>query len=301
MSQLKLIIANEVKTDISTKSFWIGTFIVPLIIGLFGAFAGILMQDADTFNSATDSLNTLPDEGNMTPLKILGMMLGIFPVLFLMMYGSMIFQKVKTEKCNRIVEILATCVPGRTMMLAKIIAVGVVGIIQLTLWFVLAILAISFFMLIAGASFPWEVLGNFDYWMAVIWAIAYFIGGYVFYGSLFAAVGAMTDKNNENQGYVGLLTFVLLGSFYIGEYAVDHAADGFITACCYIPFTSSTVLTVVSASKEIPVWMSITGLIALYAFAALSLAISGKIYTSSLLLKGKKFTPGDIITFLKAR
>ena len=300
MSQLGLIVSNEFKTDISSKSFWISTFIVPVILGLFGAFAGVMLSDS-SFMSATEALPTTPEVDEMTPLKALGMMLGIFPVLFLMIYGSMIFNKVKTEKCNRIVEILATCVDGRTMMLGKIISVGLIGLLQLTLWFVIGACVVGFSLLVVGVRFPWEVFGNFDYWMALIWAIVYFIGGYIFYGSLFAAVGAMTDKNNENQSYVAVLTFVLLASFYIGEYAVDNSSGAFITACSFIPFTSSTVLTVISAAKEAPVWLSLSGLAVLYVFALLTLMISGKIYTSSLLLKGKKFAPKDIITFLKSR
>lgn len=301
MSKLSILVSNDVKTDLSTKSFWIATFAVPVIIGAFGAFAGVLMADSDSFMNSTHGMNAGPDPEDMTPLKVVGMILGIFPVIFLMMYGSMIFNKVKTEKTSRIVEILATSVDGRTMMLSKILSVGIVGLIQLALWMVMVVGVIFFCLLIAGIGIPFHVFANFDYWMALIWAVLFFVGGYTFYGALFAAVGAMSDSNNENQGYVALLTFVLLGSFYIGEYALDHSSGAFITACCYIPFTSSTVLTVLSASKETPVWMSVTGLVALYAFALLSIAVSGKIYTSSLLLRGKKFSLADIATFLKAK
>lgn len=301
MSKLGIIIANEVKTDVLAKSFWIATFIVPVVVLAFGIFAGVMMADSNSFMNATHGLNAGPEPDDLTPLKALGMILGIFPVIFLMMYGVMIFNKVKTEKCNRIVEILATCVDGRTMMLAKIIAVGIVGLLQLALWFLLIVAFGSFIVLLAGVSIPWDTLFNRNLWLAFMWAALYFIGGYVFYASLYAAVGAMTDKNNENQGYISVLSFALLASFYIGEYAVDNASGGFIVACSFIPFTSSTTLTVTSAAQEAPLWLSLTGLVALYAFATLSVSIAGKIYTSSLLLKGKKLSPKDLITFIKSK
>lgn len=300
MSKLRIIISNEVKTDVMSKSFWIATFIVPILMIGFGAFAGFMMSDS-SFMEATNGMNAGPEPDNLTPLKTLGMMLGIFPVIFLMMYGAMIFNKVKTEKCNRIVEILATCVDGRTMMLAKIIAVGIVGLLQLALWMILLIVFGVIVILAAGIGIPWDVFFNGKLWLAFMWAFLYFIGGYVFYASLYAAIGAMTDKNNENQSYVTILTLALLASFYIGEYAVDHASGAFVTVCSFIPFTSSTLLTVTSASQEVTLWLSITGLIALYAFAALSVSFAGKIYTSSLLLKGKKLSPHDILTFLKSK
>lgn len=301
MSQLRLLVLNEIKNDLSTRTFWVTTFIVPLVLGAFGAFAGVMMEGSDSFLNATSSFDVTPETDEITPMKVLGMMLGIFPVLFLMIYGSTIFNKVKTEKCNRIVEVIATCVEGKTMMLSKIISVGVIGLIQLSLWFVLLSLIVGLGLLVAGVNFPWEVLGNKAIWLAFMWALLYFTGGYVFYGSLFASVGAMTDRDNENQGYVGLLTFVLLASFYIGEYAVDHSSSGFVMLCSYVPFTSPTVLTVVSASGEAPLWLSLTGLAVLFFFAFVTLVLSGKLYTSSLLLKGKKFSPKDIITFIKAK
>lgn len=301
MSKLGIIITNEVRTDIMARSFWIATFLVPVAMIVFGAFAGFMMKDADSFMNFTNGMNAGPEPEDLTPLKALAMMLGIFPVIFLMMYGAMVFNKVKTEKCNRIVEILATCVDGRTMMMAKIIAVGIVGIVQLLLWILLLILFGSFFLLMAGIGIPWNFLSNGSLWLAFMWAFLYFIGGYVFYAALYAAVGAMTDKNNENQGYMTVLTFALLASFYIGEYAVDHSTGAFAIACSYIPFTASTLLTVISASQEAPLWLSLTGLIVLYAFALLAVAFAGKIYTSSLLLKGKKLSPQDIMTFLKSK
>lgn len=301
MSKLKIIIANEVKTDITAKSFWIATFLVPVLILIFGIFAGFMMSDAESFMNATNGMNAGPDAKDLTPLKGLAMMLGIFPVIFLMMYGAMIFNKVKTEKCNRIVEILATCVDGRTMMLAKIIAVGIVGLLQLALWMLLIILFASLIILISGIGIPWGIIFNGNLWLALMWTFLFFIGGYTFYGSLYAAIGAMTDKNNENQSYVSVLTLALLASFYIGEYAVDHSSGAFAMVCSYVPFTSSTILTVISASREAPLWLSITGLIALYAFALIAVSLAGKIYTSSLLLKGKKLSPRDIITFLKSK
>lgn len=301
MNNLKIIIANEVKTDISAKSFWISTFVVPVILLVFGIFAGVLMQDSETFMKASHGMNAGPQPDDLTPLKALGMMLGIFPVMFLMMYGTMIFNKVKTEKCNRIVEILATCVDGRTMMLAKIIAVGIIGFIQLALWIALILVFGSFILLFTGVGIPWGFLSNPDIWLAFMWALLFFVGGYLFYAALYAAVGAMTDKNNENQSYITLLTLGLLASFYIGEYAVDNASGAFVLACSFIPFTSSTVLTVLSAAKEAPLWLSLTGLAALYLFALVTVSLAGKIYTSSLLLKGKKLSPHDLLTFIKSK
>lgn len=300
MSNLGLIIKNEYLTDIRAKSFWISTFIVPVLMVAFGGFAGYMMAESDTAMAVADKMGPEAD-GEFTVLKGLGLLCGLFLCLFIMMYGSAIFTKVKTEKTNRIVEILATCVSGRTMMLGKIISVGLTGITQMLLWGVLIGIFLFGIFLVFPVEIPWGEILTYDYIMAVVWMILYFIGGYIFFGSLYAAVGAMTDKNNENQEYMAVLTFILLISFYISEYAVDHGETLFVRILTYIPFTSPTIGAVNAVTQSSPIWESLIGLIVLYIFAWIAMAFAGKIYTSSILLKGKKFSPKDIITFIKSK
>lgn len=299
MSQLSLIIKNEYLTDIRAKSFWIATFVFPLIMIAFGVFIGFLAGDSESLTKTANF--AAPDPGEMTPAKAMGMMLGMLLTLFIMMYGAQIFNKVKTEKCNRIVEILATCVDGRTMLMAKIISVGLIGITQLLLWFLLTGIIVAGIAIVLMPEMSFGFLANAMFWRALVWSVLFFIGGYIFYGSMFAAVGAMTDKNNENQEYMTILTFLLLGAFYIGEYAVDNGEGVFAIVCMFLPFTSPTVGTVNAVGGATPLWMSILSLAVLYGSALLSIAFAGKIYTSSLLLKGKKFSPKDVVTFLKSK
>ncbi len=299
MSQLSLIIKNEYFTDIRAKSFWISTFLFPIIMIGFGIFISFLANESDSLTSAANF--AAPEKDSMTPAKVLGMLLGMLLTLFIMMYGASIFNKVKTEKCNRIVEIIATCVDGRTMMLAKIISVGLVGLTQLILWFALTGILLAGIFIAFAPEIPFDFLSEPLFWKSIIWSLLFFIGGYIFYGSLFAAVGAMTDKNNENQEYMSILTFVLLAAFYIGQYAVDNGGGLFATICMFIPFVSPTVGTVNAVGESSPLWMSIMSVAVLYICAYASISFAGKIYTSSLLLKGKKFSPRDIITFLRAK
>lgn len=300
MSQLGIIIKNEYLTDIRAKSFWISTFVVPVLMVAFGGFAGYMMAESDTANQLVDQLGP-ETSGEFTVLKGLGLLSGMFLCIFIMMYGSQIFNKVKTEKTNRIVEILATCVSGRTMMLAKIISVGLVGLTQMILWGALIAILVFGIFLIFPFEIPWDEVLRYDYIMAVVWMILYFFGGYIFFGSLYAAVGAMTDKNNENQEYMAVLTFILLISFYISEYAVDHGETVFVRILTYIPFTSPTIGAVNAVTQSSPIWESIASIVVLYICAWLAMAFAGKIYTSSILLKGKRFTPKDIVTFLKSK
>lgn len=300
MEQLKLIVATEYLTDVRSKSFWISTFLVPFVIVVFGGVIGFLMSQSDTFTNTINDLPTQPDPTEMTLAKGVGMMAGIFLTFFLMIYGAMIFNKVKTEKCNRIIEIICTSVPGKTLMLGKILSVGLTGLTQLLIWALMIFAGVTFFFLIFGFDMPWDYLTAGKTYLAITWTLLYFIGGYVLFGSLYAACGAITDKDNENQAYMTIITFILLGAFYLGEFAVDNGDSTLAIVCSYIPFTSPTVGTVGAVSGSLPIWQIATSLAVLYLSAFFSVTIAGKLYRSSMLLKGKQFTPKDIVTFLRS-
>ncbi|MCH5222640.1 MAG: ABC transporter permease [Muribaculaceae bacterium] len=300
MKQLKLIVSTEYLTDIKGKSFWISTLVVPIVIIAFGMVLGVLMAESDSFTKSLNELPTQPDPEEMTAAKAVGMMAGIFLTFFLMIYGAMIFNKVKTEKCNRIMEIICTSVPGKTLMLGKILSVGLIGLTQLAVWGLMVFAGVTVLFIVVGFDVPWEYLTAGKTYLCITWTLLYFIGGYVLFGSLYAACGAITDKDNENQAYMTVITFILLGAFYLGQFAVDNGDSALAIACTYIPFTSPTVGTVNAVSGNAPVWQTVISLVVLYVCAFLSVLFAGKLYRSSMLLKGKQFTPKDIVTFLRS-
>ena len=81
MNKLKLIVINEYKTAVSRKSFWIMTFVFPLLMVAFGMVMGFLMADSDSTMSVMDSINDKtgisPDEETMTAAKAIAMMVGV--------------------------------------------------------------------------------------------------------------------------------------------------------------------------------------------------------------------------------
>lgn len=298
---LKLIVLQEYKNDVMSKSFWLSTILMPVIMIAFGAIVGFMSTESDAMKSFSETVSMVDEESDLSGAQVMAMMCGICLTLFVMTYGAMIFNKVKVEKCNRIIEVMATCVTGRTMMLAKIISVGMTGLTQMGIWaFILGSGAFALIFLFhvdipLEIIFSWRVLAGFG------WMVAYFIGGYVFFGSLFAAIGATTDRNNENQEYVTVLTLILLASFYVGIYAVDHFGSPLALFCALLPFTSSTCGAVGAISGQSPLWFSFLSVGILWGSAWLMTSLAGKIYTSSLFLMGTKLKPKDIVAFLKTK
>lgn len=305
MNKLKLIIANEYKTAVGRKSFWIMTFLFPVLMVAFGVIMGLLMTESDSSSSIINSINEstglTPDEENMSAAKAVAMMVGVILTMAMLICGSQIMQMVRQEKTNRIMEFLATCVPGRTMLTAKIISVALITLTQMALWGVLIVFFVAGLMFVFDFSIPWELLLHPLFWKSVMWTLLYFIGGYMMFSSLFAACGALTDSNNENQQYLSVLMMFVLASMYIGMFAVDHPTSVLAQVCAYFPLTSPVVGAVNAITGEVPLWNTILSLIVLYACSYGAIVVGGKIYASSMLLKGSSITPKAIVAFIKSK
>ncbi len=300
MTQLQLIVQREYINEVKSKSFWISTFVFPVVLILFGIFIGFMAADSETLQTVS-TLGQDTSDKDLSGAQVIGMMMGMFMTLFIMLYGTQIFNKVRNEKTNRIMEILATCVSGRTMMLGKVIAVGLLGITQMLAWAVLiaggAICTLSMLNLYDALT----ILTDTRVLTAAVYGILYFVGGYLLFGSLYACVGAMTDKDNENQGYIALLTFIIMISFYMAQFTIDNQGSQVAVWCSYIPITSPTIGCVQAISGAMAWWEALISLIILYGCAYFSIVIAGKIYTSAMLLTGKKLSLKDLLVFIKAK
>lgn len=300
MSNLKIIIEREYLNDITSRSFWLSTILFPILTIGFGVFVGFIAGDSESMREIS-SMGAPDNPEDLSGMQVLGMLLGMFLTIFLMVYGTQIFNKVKTEKANRIMEIIATSTSGRTMMLGKVVAVALIGLTQLVVWFILILGGVAVLMAFFNLGGIMGILTDMRLWLALLYSVLFFVGGYLMYGSFYAMVGAMTDRDNENQGYIVIITFLLMASFYIAQFALDNPDAPLAVWSSYIPFTSPSIGAVGAITGALYWWQTILSLLILYASAWVAVSIAGKIYTSAMLLNGKKFTPKDLFTFLKAK
>ena len=88
----------EYRMDVKAKSFWVTTFLLPVVMVGFGLLAGFLSSESEAMVMFSKSTTPTPDK-DISGMQVLGMISGIMLTMFVMMYGSQIFNKVKAEKC----------------------------------------------------------------------------------------------------------------------------------------------------------------------------------------------------------
>lgn len=259
---------------------------------------------------------------------IVGMLSTFLIYMFLFMYGSMVMSSVMQEKTNRIVEVMVSSVKPFELMLGKIISVGLVGLTQIGIWVVLIVgLGLGASLLIGiplfsgneaemltqaqnmgGAAMNSDIdpemldaiqtLAGIDFTQIVVCLILYFIGGYVIYASLFAAIGSAVDNEADTNQFLIPITVIILFAFYVGVFSAENPEGGMAWWCSMIPFTSPIVM-MVRIPFGVPVWEIILSLALLYASAIGMTWVAARIYRVGILLYGKKPSYKELFKWIK--
>ena len=197
---------------------------------------------------------------------IFGFALGMLLYMFIFIYGSMIMMSVIEEKTNRIIEIVVSSVKPFYLMTGKIIGTSLAGLTQFIVWGVLFFIFTSIISSIFGISSTYEdsqiilnasqdsavssaALGmisafiNLPLTNIMIAFVLYFLGGYLLYASIFAAIGAAVDNQTDAQQFLMPITIILIVALYVGMLTVPEDPNGIVAQIfSFVPLTSPIVM-----------------------------------------------------------
>ncbi len=253
-----------------------------------------------------------------------GFITGALMFMFILMYGMMVFRSVMEEKTNRIVEVIVSSVKPFQLMLGKIIGVAVLGVIQFVMMglitTVLTTLLSTLFLkeiktqlksfeaqqelvkkhgtnvnLQALEKYDdklkvFEVLQKFEkinFTQVFICFVLYFIGGYLFYSSIMAAIGSAVDSESDSQQFITPVMIPLMIGYFISTKTMIDPDSSIVFWGSVIPFTSPIVM-MSRITSGVPLWEIVLSLSLLFASFIVTTWLAGKIYRTGILMYGKK-------------
>lgn len=228
--------------------------------------------------------------------------------MFLLIYGQMVMTGIIEEKNNRVLEIVVSSVKPSNLMLGKIIGIGLVATVQVLIWAVL----------ICGASLwimPWvsssvtgadaeligivAQLGNVGYILSLFsWLLLFLIGGFLFYSSIFAAIGSAVDNIQDASQLTSIVVVPIVIGLLMAMSVVSDPNSALAMWLSYIPFTSPMVM-LARIPFGISVWQIVTALVALYLSTMFMVWLASKIYRVGIFMYGKKPSVKDLIRWAR--
>jgi ABC-2 type transport system permease protein len=267
------------------------------------------------------------EESNTGITSMVGFAGGILMFMFTFLYGIQVMRGVIEEKTNRIVEVIISSVRPFQLMMGKIIGIALVGLTQFFLWTVLSMgivgvisksemknmdqekLAKSFpqkelSAQSTGTDFNMKeaagqgvhktqfeiinsALKSLPLPLIIFSFIFYFLGGYLFYASLFAAIGSAIDNETDTQQFMLPITIPLMLGYFAAISMLSHPDSPFGYWLSFVPFTSPIVM-MVRLPFGVPAAELIISMVLLVAGFIITTWLASRIYRTGILMYGKK-------------
>ena len=243
------------------------------------------------------------DKQGASPSNGLGALLLPFILLFaiymtVLIYGISVMRSVIEEKSSRVLEVLLGSVSPMQLMAGKIVGVGAVGLTQIVIWSASGILLGS-----GGYAMAHRLLGSTikDAHIApavLILFPVFFLLGYATYATLYAAIGAMVNSDEEAAQFQFPVTLPLLFCMLLAASIIGDPNTPLAFWLSMFPLTSPIIMFVRVSVSMPPTWQVVLSivlsLVSLYGLVW----VSSRIYRVGILMYGKRPNLAEILKWL---
>jgi ABC-2 type transport system permease protein len=300
--------------------------------------AGIQQSILDSIHQSAQiaELKAYEDEGksskesNAALAMGIGYASGLLIYITMFIYGTMVLRGVMEEKTSRIAEVIVSSVKPFELMLGKIIGIGAVGLTQFLMWIIVVVTLTGVGMSLLPADMQTQlqqlqasggqmgaagmaqasesakniyafqhVLSTTNWPLIIGLFLFYFLGGFLFYASLFAAVGSVVNEDPQDaQSLMFPITMPIIFSYIITNVVIQNPNTPMAFWASVIPFSSPMVMMArvsYGVPTTVPYWELALSMVTLIGGFLLTTWLSAKIYRTGILMYGKKVTWKEMI------
>jgi ABC-2 type transport system permease protein len=259
---------------------------------------GLSDADIDTALKPMDMQTENPAGGAAgNPLTAFLAVFGLVMIMYMavLLYGMNVMRAVLEEKTSRIMEVmLATATPTQ-MMTGKILGVGAVGLTQVAIWTV----STAILSQLAAAAAAGALKGIISLRLAFYFPI-FFLLGFVLFSTMYAAVGAMVNSEQEAQQLQFLVATPLIASVIVLVQILQNPGTELGVWASIFPLTSPLVMFArIALDQTVPSWQIGLSIGLLLATIYGMMILCGRIYRVGVLMYGKKPTLPEIVKWIK--
>jgi len=221
----------------------------------------------------------------------------------ILLYGVNVMTAVLEEKTLRIVEVLVSSLRPFQLMVGKVAGAGAVSFFQFVIWGVSARVLIGLRGPIAralGADATQELkLPDIPFATVAVF-IAFFVGGFLLYSAMFAAVGAMSSNEQEARQAQQPVSYLLLISYLSIIGLTNDPSSTFAKTLSLVPFTSPIATPVRWTAGSMGTGELVASLVLLLLGIAAITWVAARIYRVGILMTGKRPSIRELARWVRA-
>jgi ABC-2 type transport system permease protein len=264
-----------------------------------------------------------PERGTGIALLLLGWAVALLLYMMIVIYGQTIMRGVMEEKTTRVAEVVVSSVSTDTLLAGKIVGVGLVAITQVMTWIVLTILAMYYGApLLVGRAGPGLVASGgggtsgmpaaagagaealaaglpvVPLWAAIVLLLC-FVLGFIFYASLFAAVGAMVNSQEDVQQAATPVMLLLVSSVIFMGPIIANPEGTLARTMSLLPTSAPILMPLRMALVRVPWYELVGAMLGVLVSCVIAIWLSARIYRVGLLMYGKRPTVRELVRWVR--
>lgn len=212
----------------------------------------------------------------------------------LIFYGVAVMRSVVEEKSSRVLEVILSSVTPKQLLAGKIIGVGAVGLTQILIWVAVA----SVFLVPQATATSFLKNANISPHTLAVFPV-FFLLGYLLYATMYAALGAILNTEQEGQQMQIIIMLPLIIALSFVLFIIKDPNGAVSTWVSMIPFVAPVLMYLRIAVQTPPVWQIALCLALLLGTIYGLLVLCSRIYRIGILMYGKRPTLPEIVRWLK--
>jgi ABC-2 type transport system permease protein len=213
----------------------------------------------------------------------------------LMLGANSLINGLGEEKESRLIQVLLSSVSVRDLLIAKVLAVGTAGLLQVLVW----LISLPLILNLASSSFGGflsdiQIPANF-----LVLGVVYFVLGYLLFAVLSITFGGISSSTTDAQNLVLIYVMMLFVPLWLGGLMVSFPNSPIWVVLSIFPITAPVQTMLRLGVSDIPTWQIVISIAVLALSVIVGLLLSIKIFRMFMLLYGKRPGLTEIIQVLK--
>jgi len=251
-------------------------------------------------------------EGEGRTAALVGFGIAFLLYMSIILHGQGVLRSVLEEKTTRVAEVVLSSVKPDTLLAGKVLGVGAVGLTQQVLWLGISAYLMQFFGPLlfknaggaaAGAGARGQALtAVFSGGMSIsvfVAILGFFLVGFAFYATLFAAVGAMVNSEQEAQQAAQPVMILLVATILMVQAVLMNPTGTLGVVLSWIPFSLPIVMPMRMVMMPVPWYQVLASLGVGLLGCGVSVWLAARIYRVGMLMYGKRPSIPELVKWIR--